>query len=1394
MKKINNKKESSSTYNKDYLVQPEIFRSLYENSTIGLYRTTPDGQIILANPALIKMLGFNSIEELRNRNLEVDGFEPNYSRKYFKDEIEKKGEIIGLEAAWLKKDGSKIYVRESARAFKNEKNEVMYYDGTVEDITEKKLAELAFEKSEKSFRKFFNEDLTGDYVTDPEGKILLCNKSFANILGFNSVEEVLNRNALEFYFEKNDRQEFLNTLKKNGKLLSYEIQLKRIDGKKINIIENVIGDFNEKGELTQIIGYMFDITELKKAEESLRNNEEKLRTIVEGTPYLFFYTQDKNGDLTYVSPTVKNITGYDVNEFLKRKDWFVTDSPINTIAKQKTYAHLRGELTEGSILVEIKHANGSIITLEVFENPVLQNGNVVGLQGVAHDITNKLAIEKSLKESEQKYKFVTENIADVVWILDLNSMKFDFMSPSVLKLRGYSAEEVMNQSIDQVITPESFEKIKELLPNSIKEYLSGNTNQFYTTEINQPHKNGNIISTEVQTTIFGSPETGLKILGVTRDITERKRSEKQLRDSEEKYRKVFENVQDVFFITDKDGILTDISPSIERHTEYPREELLGQKVYHHYKKYSEVLRFLKEIKAKGEITDFETEMITKTGKVVIVSMNAHYRYDNQRNIIGIEGYLRDITEQKTTEKLLHDQTNLMTKILEMLPVGLWIIDKDGKIIHGNPAGQKIWGGAKYVDINDYGVYKGWRLDTNEQIKPEEWAGAKAIIEKKTTLNEEIEIECFDGSHKIIRNSAIPIIHSDGHVEAAIVLNEDITERKISQDIIKDNEKRFKAFMDHLPGLAYMKNQDGKIIFANKGFDSYLNLDSSDMIGKTNLDLFPSEFAEKISEDDLKALNSDSFLEVEETFLDKTWTTYKFPITQSNKKKIIGGLTFDITERKRMEMALAESEQKYRQLFEANPQPMWVYDMNTLQFLAVNEAAIEHYGYSRDEFLGMTIKDIRPVEDIPKLIASINYYEGIDHAGIWRHTKKDGTIIFVEIISHNITFEGKSADLVLSMDVTEKIKAQEEILKLSRAVQQSPAAIVITDTNGLIDYANPKYEELTGYTLQEIRGKKTNILKSGHTSEEEYKNLWDTICSGKDWKGEFLNKKKNGELFWASALISPVKNGNNKIKYFLGILENITERKNMIKELIDAKERAEQSDKLKSEFLAQVSHEIRTPLFALLSFSNLLKEELEEKEELTDLQLQCVNGMSFAGKRIIRTIDLILNVSEIQTGLYETSYRFLRLYDDIIKHSEFEFRGLAKNKNIELSVDNSISDEKVYCDEYSVSQIFTNLIDNAIKYTDKGYVKISMKTNEDSQVVTVIEDSGIGMDENFIKNELYKPFSQEEKGYTRKYEGNGLGLALVKKYCELNNIQIDVKSEKGKGTSFTLTFLNKFSLQ
>ena len=380
---------------------------------------------------------------------------------------------------------------------------------------------------------------------------------------------------------------------------------------------------------------------------------------------------------------------------------------------------------------------------------------------------------------------------------------------------------------------------------------------------------------------------------------------------------------------------------------------------------------------------------------------------------------------------------------------------------------------------------------------------------------------------------------------------------------------------------------------------------------------------------------------------------------------------------------------------------------------------------------------------------------------------------------------KALNRVLEQSLEEKIEAEKKLLQSEKDYRglfenAHDAILVIDPVNHIVLEANNEACEMYGYSYEEM----INLPFSEITADfdKARQNITDTF-GYKGWKNfEIQHVSKYGTPIEIEANAN-IMNYNGK-DAIVAIMHNITERKSIEKALIDSKEQAEKSNLLKSNFLAQMSHEIRTPINTILSYASLLK--LETKEKISPELQEGFEVIESGGRRLIRTIDSILNMSQIQTGNQEVFPEKISLYYDILIKLFNELKQTAILKSLDFSIVNNAGWDVIMGDQYSLSQLFINLIDNAIKYTPAGSVTIELENRDKESITVYIKDTGIGMSEDFLPT-IFQPFSQEEQGYTRKFEGNGLGLALVKSYCALNSGRIEVTSKKGAGTVFCVTF-------
>ncbi|QQS35428.1 MAG: PAS domain S-box protein [Ignavibacteriales bacterium] len=484
--------------------------------------------------------------------------------------------------------------------------------------------------------------------------------------------------------------------------------------------------------------------------------------------------------------------------------------------------------------------------------------------------------------------------------------------------------------------------------------------------------------------------------------------------------------------------------------------------------------------------------------------------------------------------------------------------------------------------------------------------------------------------------------------------------------------------------------------------------------------------------------------------------------------------------------LSESEKRFRSLFDNAPLGYQAVDSDG-KILAVNKAVCSTLGYTEKEMVGKYFVDFLKVEDksiFEEILKNIQS-DGVLGNVEFRMVKKDKATAIIAVEGKvAFTNDGQFKQLhCILIDITERKKNEADLIKLSSAVDQSPAAVAILKRDGKLEYINPKFTQLTGYTFNETAGKEPIQLKPSSMPDEEFKNIWSSIKAGDEWSGEYYNNKKNGEFYWELISISPIKNTETEITHFLVLKEDITGRKTIEKELIRAKDEAEELSKLKTNLLGNISHELRTPLVGIIGFAEFLKET-ELDVDQSDMVQKIINS----SKRLTNTLNSILYLSEIASRENYLNKEEINL----AKHTPmlmFPFIQAAKEKGLEFSIlikskkASAVIDDKLYI------MVLNNLLDNALKFTRHGKIEITIdlvETGENKFAAVKVSDTGIGIAET-DREKIFQEFRQASEGVSRWYEGTGLGLTLAKKMVEAMDGTINLESEIGKGSIFTIMF-------
>ncbi|HWR89801.1 MAG TPA: PAS domain S-box protein, partial [Dissulfurispiraceae bacterium] len=520
-----------------------------------------------------------------------------------------------------------------------------------------------------------------------------------------------------------------------------------------------------------------------------------------------------------------------------------------------------------------------------------------------------------------------------------------------------------------------------------------------------------------------------------------------------------------------------------------------------------------------------------------------------------------------------------------------------------------------------------------------------------------------------------------------------------------------------------------------------------------------------------------FLGVEQVRITKTWLEEDITML-----KFLGEIFVNALERKRAEEELKVSEELFRSLVESIPLPVLITHLESGRILFGNGLVTPFFGGSAGTRLAMSIDDLyadrRDRERFMWELLSRGYVNNYE----LRLKRIDGTGFDVLASAKIITYRGERAALSILTDITERKIVEQQLRKLFRAVEQSPTAVMITDAKAVIEYVNPRFVQMTGYAVEEVLGQNPRILKSGETPPEEYGKLWETIIKGGEWRGIFHNRKKNGDLYWASVSISPIRSSEGVITHFLEVQEDITEQKRL-------EEQLRHSQKLEAvgQLAGGIAHDFNNILTAIIGYGSLLQMIMSDDDPSRPHVDQ-----------ILTLADKAANLTQSLLAFSRKQIIFLKPIDvnEVIRRVEKLLSRLI-GEDIELRTLVAEDDLMIMGDSGQIEQVLMNLVTNSRDaMPDGGVLSIETARAEintefiqhygfgepGAYAVISVTDTGVGMDEK-TKERIFEPFfTTKEVG-----KGTGLGLSIVYGIIRQHNGYINVDSEPGKGTTFRIYF-------
>ncbi len=769
----------------------------------------------------------------------------------------------------------------------------------------------------------------------------------------------------------------------------------------------------------------------------------------------------------------------------------------------------------------------------------------------------------------------------------------------------------------------------------------------------------------------------------------------------------------------------------------------------------------------------------------------------------------EIAQRKIIEAELRFSQEQVETIYRNAPDAVIVINSKGNIVKWNPAAEKMLGWQEEEVLGKV---------LNELIVPEQYRqqhidAMKHFLKTGTSplLNETIYQQVFtrDQSPLLVEFTVSPVQLKDDFLFIGFV--RDATEKRKAELGLKESEERYRLLTSEVFEYAIvLLTPEGNISSWNEGAQRITGYTAQEITGKHFSLLYPADkIAEGAPSQKLAAVNVSGRVETEGWRLKKDGMLFCANVIVTALKRdgeIIGysKITRDVTERRNTEEKirqlnleleqrviertneLQESEKKYRKLFVNNPLPLWVIELPSLKFLDVNEVALANYGYSREEFLSMTAKDIRPTEDKKRFLSyDHSLMRGISNAGTWRHMKKDGSVIYVDINSHEMNFGDKSARLVLSIDITDRKKAEE---RLDFALDAGQIGIWELDLSNDTSVRNIRHDQLFGYEEAIPHWGIDDLRRHIHPDDQEsFNEDFTNALTTNHWVMETKIIWPDNSIHFVLINGKVINDQAGKAEKILGTVVDITKIKQAEEEIKELNNDLEQRvlvrtrelnavNKELEAFSYSVSHDLRAPLRAIHGYSQILVEDYKERLDVEGNRI--LDRVMFNAKKMSGLIDDLLDFSRLGK---KTMHKTAVALDTVVKEVIEELTNSSKYQA-------NITVEKLgtaIVDEVSIRLVFQNLLLNATKYSskkDNPQVLVG-KMETEHGTTYFVKDNGAGFDMTYY-DKLFGVFQRFHR--QEEFEGTGVGLAIVQRIILKHGGQVWAASVVNEGATFYFT--------
>ena len=748
--------------------------------------------------------------------------------------------------------------------------------------------------------------------------------------------------------------------------------------------------------------------------------------------------------------------------------------------------------------------------------------------------------------------------------------------------------------------------------------------------------------------------------------------------------------------------------------------------------------------------------------------------------------------------------NLLAAVVDGSGDAIFAKDLDGRYILFNQTASRFVGKTveEVIGRDDYALFPA-----------EQAAGLLAVSRRAMSENRRISLEevlsTADGE-RVFYATKGPLRDANGKIIGSFGISRDITERKRIEAALKDSEERYRmAFRTSPDAININRCSDGCYLDVNDGFERITGWQRAEVVGRSSLEIgIWHDPGDRLRL--LEILARDGYCEnLEAVFVVKDGelrtALISAHVVPLNGESCILSIARDITDKMRAESALRESEQRLLMAQEGGHVGIWDWNLKSGEI---------YWSPECERFYGLAPGSLHSDEDwrqrvhpddLPLIDAEWekNTAHGKPSEVEFRIRLDTGETRWLVSKGHGqYDANGNPVRLFgINLDITERKRGEEQLRKLAQAVEQSPESIVITNLAAEIEYVNEAFVRNTGYSREEVLGRNPRILNCGKTARETYRGLWDALTLGQPWRGEFINRRKDGGEYVELAIIAPIHQPDGRVSHYVAVKEDITEKKRLeaeldshrhhLEELVAtrtaeleaARSVADSANVAKSAFLANMSHEIRTPMNAILGLTHLLR-----RDGAAPRQIERLEKIDSSAQHLLSIINDILDLSKIEAGKLQLEQTDFAL-GAVLDHIRSMVSESARAKGLTMEVDGDDVPLWLRGDPTRLRQALLNYVGNAIKFTENGTLwlraKLLDETEEGLLVRFEVQDTGVGIAPDKLAT-LFESFVQADVSTTRKHGGTGLGLVITRRLAGVMGGEAGAESELGKGSTFWFT--------